>query len=71
VQQLEGFTFYVPDNYNAKILVNNEKITDVRQNPGDYSKRKSYTIFPHFKFSQIDQNETVVFLSRSTLSIKP
>ena len=70
VQQLEGFTFYVPDNYSVKILLKNEKITDVRQNPADYSKRKSYTIIPHSKFSQIDQNEMVGVLSRSKLAMK-
>jgi len=71
VQQLEGFTFYVPDNYNAKIFLENQKITDVRQNPADHTERKSYTILPHFKFGRIDQNKTVCVLAGSLLAMKP
>jgi hypothetical protein len=52
VKDLEGITFYVPQNNKANIYLNNKKITDIRINPADYTRRESLTITPGQFFSK-------------------
>jgi hypothetical protein len=52
VKDLEGITFYVPQNNKANIYLNNQKITDIRINPADYTRRESLTITPGQFFSK-------------------
>ena len=43
IEELEGITFYVPDNVNCEILLDNKKI-DFIKNPKDYEGRISVSI---------------------------
>jgi len=43
IEELEGITFYVPENVNCEILLNNKKI-DFIENPKDYEGRSSISI---------------------------
>ncbi len=43
IKQLEGITFYIPDNVDCKILLNDKPINFV-ENPKDYEGKKSVSI---------------------------
>ena len=44
IKNLEGMTFYVPDQKKATIYLNNKRVADVKTNSPDYTKKESITI---------------------------
>ena len=44
VEDLQGITFYVPDNDGARIYISDKEIANIQRNPPDYSERESITI---------------------------
>jgi hypothetical protein len=44
VQDLEGITFYVPDDSEPIIYLNDKRIKDIQNNPADHTGRLSITI---------------------------
>ena len=44
LSQLEGITFYVPNEARIRVFNGNEELENLRRNPPDYTEKSSITI---------------------------